>query len=175
MKRRRVLYIVAGGLLALPLACVLHVWYVFGRLAADEDRALRQLFFHTDYPAFLEACRELSARQASGELEPGRYAAEPVDVGRWLELPDVITQFNPSSIDIHTQGRVSINLGHFLSRRGVTAYRENHEPRSTGFKHGERELIPGLWYFDPDYALNAKYRKRMDALIDESERQRAGF
>jgi hypothetical protein len=170
VRRRQILRIVVASVIVLVVGYVLAVWYEFSRLGAEMRHNRRQLFFHTDYQALLEACRELSARLATGELEARRYAVRPEDGQPWLELPPMIMQLDPSFVDLDDRGRVSIDLGRFISRFGVTAYPEDYEVPFASFTYGSRELIPGLWYYDPDYDLNAEYRKKIDAMIDEAAR-----
>lgn len=171
-RRRQILGVAVVSVIVFVVGSVLWVWYDFSRLGAEMRHNRRQLFFHTDYQALLEACRELSARLASGELEARRYAVRPEDGQHWLELPPVIMQLDPSFVDIDDRGRISIDLGRFISRFGVTAYPEDYVAPFASFAYGSRELIPGLWYYDPDYELNAEYRKKIDAMIDETARLR---
>ena len=72
----------------------------------------------------------------------------------------------PFFVDIDHNGRVSIDLGREGIRFGVHAYPEDFEETFSGFVYGEREFIPGLWYYDPDYRTNPEYSRRIDALRD---------
>ena len=50
---------------------------------------------------------------------------------------------------------------------GVVAYTEDYQkPPFAGFKFGDRELIPGLWYYDDGYN-NPEYDKKFEALLQK--------
>jgi hypothetical protein len=121
-----------------------------------------QLLCNTNYQALLEACRGLSKQVESGELESNIYymtnsTHQPV-VSRFSPL---ILNLNPAYVVLDGNGCVIIAI----SRFGVRAYSEDYKKPRPDFVYGDKELIPGLWYFDEDYKDNPKYQKKIDNLI----------
>jgi len=161
------LAVALGASLALPVAYSpwKHVWIRVMVSRANQMRA--ELLRKTDFEALLAACRELSKRAADGALKPGRYfirngARDP----QVLSFPQPILALAPSSlyIDENNTGRVMLEMFGGLDHFGVLAYAEDYEKPSWA-KYGDKELIPGLWYYDDNYKRDRNYDKKVEALI----------
>ena len=127
-----------------------------------------RLLCRTDHQALLEACREVLRR---GDLEIGR--------SYWLGgrrrrrevsgLPQPILDLAPCSIRIDKryggEPVVRLGLGGSMYYFGVYAYPENYKPPLERFHYGDKELVPGLWYYDEGYADNPRYDERIEALL----------
>ena len=54
---------------------------------------------------------------------------------------------------------------------GVRIYPEDFNEPDRYFKYVDRELLPGLWYYDDGYIHNPEYDKRIDTLIEENKKK----
>jgi len=130
-----------------------------------------RLLCNTDHQALLEACRELSRRAGRGDLKPGRYNVRSDRHPKVSQFPKAILDLEPSYvyIDENDSGRVMVAMHGGLVHFGVEAYTEDYKkPSFVGFKFGDKELIPGLWYYDDGYDHNPLlYDKRIEELIKE--------
>jgi hypothetical protein len=79
----------------------------------------------------------------------------------------VILALRPTSIyiDDDTGGAVRVEMLGGLGHLGVEAYPENFKEPWPNFKYGDKELIPGLWYYDDAYDGNPQYDDRVEALL----------
>jgi hypothetical protein len=124
------------------------------------------LLCRTDHHALLDACRELSKRVASGNLEPGRmyhvlFDADP----EAATFPPFIRKLKPTFVFVDRDGRVVIEMMGGLDHFGVSAYPEGYQKPSADFEFGDEKLIDGLWYNDDGYDANPEgYDKRIEAL-----------
>ena len=58
-----------------------------------------------------------------------------------------------------------------MDHYGVSVYREDYSgTQFAGFKYGDRELVPGLWYYDDGYDENPRYGKKIEGLLDGGKR-----
>ena len=120
-----------------------------------------RLLYKTDHHALLDACRDLSKRVAIGEMKPGTYWLRG---GRRLPVvssfPKPILELKPNYvyIDENDSGRVMLEMGGGFVHFGVLAYTEDYKKPSWS-EYGDKELIPGLWYYDDGYGENAAYDK----------------
>jgi hypothetical protein len=121
-----------------------------------------QLLCNTDYQALLETCRDLSKKVESGELEANLYyMSNSIHQTVVSQFSPIILNLNPAYVVLDGDGCVIIAI----SRFGVRAYSEDYKKPRPDFEYGDKELIPGLWYFDEDYKDNPKYQKKIDNLI----------
>ena len=138
----------------------------------DMRRGQVRLLCKTDHQTLLEACNELSKQVAKGNLKPGKYSIRRDPDPESARFPQPILDLGPTYvyIDENGSGRVMLammgGLGHF----GVQAYPEDYQkPSFAGFKFGDKELIPRLWYYDDGYDANPDYYKKIDALIQKGK------
>lgn len=179
-RRKRILFIIIVALVAtfagsfmLPLAY--SPWKrpltrLFILVMVSRANQMRTEFLcKTDFEALLAACRELSRRAAKGDLKPGMYSirSEPRDP-QVLNFPQTILDIAPSGvyIDENDSGRVMLEMFGGLYHFGVLAYTEDFK-RPSGYKYGDKELVPGLWYYDDNYKRNPNYKERIDALLQK--------
>jgi hypothetical protein len=89
-------------------------------------------------------------------------------------FPEPIQNLAPSYVYIDEDdcGRVMVEMVGGLGHFGVLAYTEDYEKPSYS-EYGDKELIPGLWYYDDAYEDNPTYQKKIDKLIQKGRaRQR---
>lgn len=163
MTRQRTLPLVAIVLIAgcamyFPAMILVTGWYA-GRMQV-------RLLCKTDHRALLQACRELSRRASIGELRTGRYRVgffrrSPVVSG----FPQPILDLRPTSVYIDPTGRVMVEMLGGLGHFGVYAYPADFNERWPNFEYRNRELIPGLWYYDDGYDGNPRYQKKIEELL----------
>jgi hypothetical protein len=159
--------IICAVSLVLPVPCNPWLPVVIVARAFGAGRIRVRLLCETDHQALLEACRELSSRFARGELKPGKYW---VRINRDPEVstfPQPILDLRPSSIyiDDNTNGSVRVEMLGGLDHVGVMAYPEDFKEPWPNFKYGDKELIPGLWYYDDLYEGDPKYDEKIEALL----------
>lgn len=164
-----------------PVAAVVAILLlVFGFLYLEPIRTIRKLgteatdrqirlLCETDYQVLLDACRELAEDVGKGELKPGLYHARANPDPEVSRFPEVIVHLNCTSVEINADGRITIELAGGFDHFGVIAYPSDYmyDPH---LSYGDRSLIPGLWYYDDEYAHNPEYDEKIDALIRERTR-----
>jgi len=120
----------------------------------------------------LEACREISKEVVAGNLDPKGYIVRYKPDPEISRFPQIILDIEPLCIDVYNDGRVSLEMTGALHHSGVTAYPENYKNPSDYFKFGDRELIPGLWYYDDGYHEDAEFGKKIDELIAKHKKKK---
>jgi hypothetical protein len=137
----------------------------------EQQRKVR-LLSETDYQALLEACRKISRDIDQGNLlTRKRYSVRNKPSTEVKRFPQVILDLEPRFIDTWTDGRVVLVMSGGIYHYGVTAYPENYKKPIDVFKFGDRELLPGLWYYDDGYINNPEYDKRIDELIEKHKKR----
>jgi hypothetical protein len=66
--------------------------------------------------------------------------------------------------DENDTGRVVVEMRGGLDHFGIQAYPENYKPCFDS-KLGDKELLPGLWYYDDKYKKKPNYNKEIDTLL----------
>jgi len=167
---RRALYrILIGGALALAVYYLL----VGGRiltLVGPLRQARINLLCRTDHQALLEACRDLSIRVTSGELQPKRYYVYRPSSPEVSTFPQAILDLEPSTVSIEGSGIVSVAVVGGLDHCGVIFYPEGIEdqtapPGVESQPYGDRKLLDGLWYYDDGYQRDPHYDRKVDVWI----------
>ena len=128
-----------------------------------------RLLSETDHQTLLEACRELSRRVTTGDLEPRQYNVRLKRHPEASRFPQAILDLEPTYVIITTDGRVMIELHGGFLHYGVMAYPEDYKEPFINFKYGDKKLIDGLWYYDEDYEGNPKHQKKIDKLIQKGK------
>ena len=161
-----------GVILGFGLSYLFFVGKAVREVAKEREVLQTHLLCKTDHQVLLEACRELSRRVGAGDLKSGRY-----DIRRYLYLqssrfPQVILDLRPKYvyIDENDSRRVSIPIFGGFDHFGVTAYTEDYMESGPKHKYGDRELIPGLWYYDDGYLDDPEYDKKIDKLIEKHKK-----
>ena len=128
------------------------------------------LLYHTDHEALLEAGREI-LRQ--GPKDPMNYVylgpqhIEGFPVPRGVRIPKVIRKLRPHASLINRNGYVVLQMQGGLADFGVRIYPEGFKGHRYYFTSGNRELLPGLEYYDYKYDHIPEYDKRIDEIIQK--------
>ena len=143
------------GIVVVPIAAfLLYTWVGVPLLwiitMPDTDAMRVRLLYQTDHQALLDACRELSRRVATKELEPGEYYLSGDVRPQVLTFPQIILDVEPCAVVVESSGRIDVAMIGGIDHIGVRAYPENY-PSSSGFELGDRKLLEGLWYYDDGY------------------------
>jgi len=133
------------------------------------ERMRVRLLCETDHEALLEACRELSRRARRGDLKPGEYNIRRDRHPLASRFPQPILDLEPSYVFISENDirRVMLEMLGGLGHFGVQAYTEDYEKPYPTYPYGDKELIPGLWYYDDGYHDNPEYDKKIEALLQK--------
>ena len=132
----------------------------------DAQRNRVSLLYETDHQALLNTCRELSAMVSKGELKPGEYYLHGSERHPAASrFPKPILELAPTYvyIDENDCRRVMVEMHGGFDHFGVEAYAEDYKKPSY-FEYRDKELIPGLWYYDEGYRENPEYEKVIEAL-----------
>jgi hypothetical protein len=171
--KRMVLKIIVVVAIAFAVGYPLYGLYALytSMIEVKKDVQQRQvrLLCETDHKVLLEACRELSGRAARGDLKQGgKYNVRRDRHPKASRFPQPILDLNPSYvyIDENDSGRVMVEMHGGLHHFGVQAYTEDYK-KSSWAVYGDKELIPGLWYYDDGYLNNPEYDKPIEALLQK--------
>ncbi len=174
MSRRRLVWAAIAVVLTLVgvfvITPIVRFMTSIRTLARTANRGRDHLFLETDYEELLAACRELSQRVASGELDAGGcfFYSGKHDL-QALSIPQAIRDIEPAIIwfDMYCKGDVCIEVRPGPDWFGVVAFPEGQEGS------GDIKLIDGLWYRDAEYRdAYPEYMKWIDARIEEGRRAR---
>jgi len=145
-----VIVIVAIALAIAPIVFIVSLYW--------PDGAYKRLLCETDHQVLLTICRQIMKQ---GNLKAGsRYFDMP-------QFPQIIRKLDPTVVWISDYNFLCIGIRAGMSHIGVYAYPEDFKAPYEKFKYGDKELIPGLWYFDEDYYLNPDYDKRIEKLLQK--------
>ena len=133
---------------------------------------MTRLLCETDHQVLLEACRELSRRADVGDLKRGTYYIRNHPQKYASLFPKEILDLQPRyvHIDENNNGKVGISIFGGFDHFGVTAYTEDYLESGPKHEYGDRELIPGLWYYDDGYIDDPEYDKKIDKLIEKHKK-----
>jgi len=86
-----------------------------------------------------------------------------------VQIPQAIRGLKPRRCFINYDGYLSLEVSGSRDHSfGVNIYPVEFKVAHRRFTYGNRELIPGLWYYDYEYHYSPeKYDKRIDELIEE--------
>jgi len=168
--RKRI--VIAGVVVAFVLSFILPIEFSpWGRLMLfviiRQEKAMQvRLLCKTNYQELLEACRELmrdDELMKPGMTYPVRGAKRRPEISR---LPQPILDLEPSCVNIgDTVEYIGLEMAGGTNHFGVRAYPENFQKPFANFKYGDKELIPGLWYYDDGYHHNPRYGKKIEDLM----------
>jgi hypothetical protein len=162
---------VAITILILLFAFVLYIrpkspFYNSALQSSQQRRIL--LLYHSDHEALLMAGREI-LRQSP---DPKNYkpVGRPIHilgfpVPRDVRIPKVVHQLRPHGIYINFGGYLVLQMNEGVTGFGFKIYPEGYNMQLRNFQYGNRELIPGLWYFDDKYSRKPEYDKIIDYII----------
>ncbi len=124
--------------------------------------------FETDHEALLAAGREILRLGPEDPMNYRYYG--PIDHGgfpvpRGVPIPKVIRDLRPDACLINFDGYVILPIRAGTESFGVKIYPEGFERPRRYFSPGNRELLPGLWYYDRKYDHDPQYNKKIDEII----------
>jgi len=133
-----------------------------------EQQRRVQLLYHTDHEVLLKVGREI-LRQGPKDLKNYRYFGpmhiNGFPVPRGVRIPKVIHKLRPYATLINFNGYVVVQMEQGVVGFGAKIYPEGFKEPHSDFEYGNRELLPGLWYFDYQYSDNPEYDRKVDAII----------
>jgi len=86
-----------------------------------------------------------------------------------VRIPKVIRKLRPHASLINRNGYVVLQMQGGLTDFGVRIYPEGFKGRRYYFTSGNRELLPGLEYYDYKYNRIPEYDKRIDEIIKKGK------
>ena len=132
------------------------------------------LLCNTDHQALLNAGREILNQIPKDRLNPqpdGKILMGSFNVPKGIQIPQAVRDLKPRRCLVNYDGYLSVEVsGDRDHSFGVNIYPVEYKEPHRGFKYGDRELFPGLWYFDSEYYNNPEYDKRIDELIEEHKK-----
>ena len=166
-------------LVGLVLYCFVFIsvdflpWSLVGR-RLQQQRIM--LLCNTDHQVLLKAGRDVLNQIPLDSLNPRTNGVEisgDFPVPDSVQIPHAIQDLKPRRYLINYDGYLSVEVSasrdHFL---GVNIYPEEFKEPYRRFTYGDRELIPGLWYYDYEYRYNPEqYDKRIDELIKKHKKK----
>ena len=136
------------------------------------------LLYHTDHEALLKAGREILKNGPKDPMNYRYYGPMHIDgfpVPRGVRIPKVIRKLRPHASLINFNGYVVLQMKVGTEYFGVKIYPEGFKvPGRRYFSYGNRELLPGLWYYDYGYRYDPEYNKKIDRIIKEGKWEDAG-
>ncbi len=147
---------------------VFAVYWKEGIQDAQRRRVL--LLCNTDHKALLKAGREILDQIPEDYLNTdGKRVAGVLHLPKGVQIPETIQDIRPRGVFVDYDGYLRIEMHGGMDHFGVRIYPEDYKEPDRYFKYVDRELLPGLWYYDDGYIHNPKYDKRIDALIEENK------
>jgi len=135
---------------------------------AQQRRAL--LLCKTDHEALLKAGREILKQIPEDYLSTdGKRFAGVRHLPKGVQIPEIIQHIRPRGFFVDYDGFLIMEMHGGMTHFGVRIFPEDYKEPDRYFKHVDRELLPGLWYYDDGYIHNPEYDKRIDTLIQENK------
>lgn len=189
--------IVAVVVLALIASQIFRMNSYFHRWSLDRVTALMEkavkdahqhahfrrvlLLCETDHQALLKAGREILSHFPKDRLllNPPPDEIRHLDILKFVlpkevQIPQAILDLKPYVCLISHDGYLTVEMhggwDHIkreMSHFGVNIYPEDFKESDRNFKYGDRELIPGLWYYDEGYLRNPEFDEIIQKLIEE--------
>ena len=139
------------------------------------------LLCNTDHQALLNAGREILSQVPEDRLRINPTPDGIRHLGDFkfilpeeVEIPQVVRDLKPYVCLISYGGCLTVEMhggwDHIkreMSHFGVNIYPEDYKEPERNFKYGDRELLPGLWYYDEGYLRNPEYDEWIEKLINE--------
>jgi hypothetical protein len=143
-----------------------------GMNLAQQRRIL--LLYHTDHDALLKAGRQILSQGPKDPMNYRYYGPMHIDgfpVPRRVRIPKVIRKLRPHATLINFNGYVVLQMQGDLTDFGVRIYPEGFKfkGRRFHFTPGNKELLPGLEYYDYKYRHIPDYDKIIDEIIKKGK------
>lgn len=170
IKRDKKIVLKAFAVCAIILVLVVLFFHLkpFVTFVLGAEQRQERLLSNTDHQALLQACRKLSRRVSTGDLEPGQYRVRIDPHEEASQFPQQILELEPTYVEIESDGRICIELFGGFIHFGVIAYPEDFRLQGDA-RHREVQLIPGLWYYNHEYRKDPNYKKMIDELIQKGK------
>ena len=94
-------------------------------------------------------------------------------VPRGVRIPKIIRDLNTYDTRINFTGYLFLEMQGGVTGFGVRIYPEGFKTPNRYFSYGNRELLPGLWYYDYGYSHDPEYNKRIEQIIKEGKWEEA--
>ena len=136
----------------------------------DAQRRRVLLLCNTDHQALLKAGREILNQVPKDRLNPqpdGIRHLGDIGVPSGADIPQAIRDLKPRGCLVSLDGYLTLEMHGGMDHFGVQIYPKDYEKPDRYFKYGDRELLPGLWYYDEGYLHNPDYDKIIEKLIEE--------
>ncbi len=127
-----------------------------------------QLLYHTDHQELLKAGRQILSQGPKDPMNYRYYGPQHIEgfpVPRHVRVPKVIRKLRPHASLINRNGYVVLQMQGDFTDFGVRIYPEGFKGRRYYFTSGNRELLPGLEYYDYKYDHIPEYDKIIDEII----------
>ncbi len=137
---------------------------------AQQRRIL--LLYHTDHEALLKAGRQVLSQGPKDPMKYRYYGPQHIEgfpVPRGVRIPKVIRKLRPHASLINRNGYVVLQMQGDATDFGVRIYPEGFKGHRYYFTCGNRELLPGLEYYDYKYNRIPEYDKRIDEIIQKGK------
>jgi len=137
---------------------------------AQQRRIL--LLYHTDHEALLKAGRQILSQGPKDPMNYMHYGPQHIEgfpVPRGVRIPKVIRKLRTHASLINRNGYVVLQMQGGLADFGVRIYPEGFKGRRYYFTCGNRELLPGLEYYDYKYNRIPEYDKIIDEIIQKGK------
>lgn len=165
-----VVILTIGGLF-LQKYIFMGIFSYFGPRRAQKLRV--RILCKTDHEALLNAGREILNQSLIDEKyfntdEPRGRGHRVFPIPKEVQLPQIFLDLEPHKIVINSYGYLWMEMHGGMTHFGLNIYPEYFKEPFSGYKYGDRELVPCLWYYDEGYDLFPDdYDKRIDLLIDK--------
>jgi hypothetical protein len=133
---------------------------------AQQRRIL--LLYHTDHQALLKAGRQILSQGPKDPMNYRYYGPQHIEgfpAPRGVPIPKVIRRLRPHANLINRSGYVVLQMQGGSTDFGVRIYPEGFKGYRYYFTSGNRELLPGLEYYDYKYDYIPEYDKIIDEII----------
>lgn len=135
---------------------------------AQQQRVL--LLCKRDHEALLRAGREILNQIPEDYLNTdGKRVGGVLHLPKGVQIPETIQDIRPRGFLVDYDGYLIMEMHGGMDHFGVRIYPEDYKEPDHYFKYIDRELLPGLWYYDDGYIHNPEYDKRIDTLIQENK------
>lgn len=139
-----------------------------------------KLLCETDHQALLKAGREILSKIPKDRLNnphaDGGIFSSSLSVPKGIQIPQAIKDLKSSYVvdyvvyDSYLSIYLSLEMHGGMDHFGVKIYPEDFKKPHDYFEYGDRELLPGLWYYDIGYREVTEYDKRIDELIEKHKK-----
>jgi hypothetical protein len=136
----------------------------FGLMPFQESVRQDRLLCRTDHQALLAECRELHRQLCVENPDIKKQEYIKVSDSELSKFP-LIRRLG-GRVFASLNGAVWIELGWTMRHFGVSAATEDLLSQSSSNRsYGNRELVPGLWYYDDEYNRDKDYDETIDHML----------